>query len=757
MLSSMFSIAKPIWAKKYIGEKNIVLFFTSSFRKGSVTLRITGNNFYRIFLNGNFVGYGPQRAAKGLYRIEEYPLQGTKEKNYLVIEVSGSLCTSFYALNSEPFVAAEIIKGDKVIASTPDGFRCSRNSSRLQKVVRFSYQRAFSESYRLNQSENDFFTRDNDAYPLEETVAIHSVHYETRDVPFASFAKAKLRHVENGHFLVDHQKDVYQDRYMFNKKLGIFETNELEIDPNKEISQLQYFKEPLGKTKIRQGQFVTYSYVRSLTGFISLSLKVNKPSRIAIVFDEIDGATKHDQPIGISFSRNTTHNIVTYDLAKGHYQLLSFEPYTAKYIRVIALQGETEIVAVGIRKYENGEKCLSFSFPDKKLQVVYEAALNTFKQNAVDLLTDCPSRERAGWLFDSYFTAKAEQFVTGNNLVEKAFLENYASSNVPNIPPSMVPMCYPADFEQDDFFIPNWAMWYVLELEDYLKRTGDRSLIEKSKMKVLNLQKYFASFENEFGMLEDLKSWVFVEWSHCNDDDHIRGVNIPSNILYGAFLSALHDLYGSVEEKKITKLKENIVAKGFDGHYFVDNLIRKNKALVSSGLYSETCQYYAFYLKTVEKTDKRFASLYQNLIKNFGPTRKEGFETSISPSAVLPGYIMRLSLLDGDVANRNLVEAESLDYFYQMAIKTGTLWEHASTFASLNHAFTSVILRILTSTLFGLESFSVQDKAVNMRSSYLIKEGLISIPLSKGHISIAVKNGKRNISIPKGYESRIVD
>ena len=44
----------------------------------------------------------------------------------------------------------------------------------------------------------------------------------------------------------------------------------------------------------------------------------------------------------------------------------------------------------------------------------------------------------------------------------------------------MFPRCYPADFFSGNF-IPNWAMFLVLELEEYLMRTGDRAFIENAK------------------------------------------------------------------------------------------------------------------------------------------------------------------------------------------------------------------------------------------------------------------------------------
>ena len=90
---------------------------------------------------------------------------------------------------------------------------------------------------------------------------------------------------------------------------------------------------------------------------------------------------------------------------------------------------------------------------------------------------------------DSYFTSKAEQYITGENKVERAFLENYVLCKKDDIPAGMIPMCYPADFF-DGNFIPNWTLWYVLELADYYLRTGDNDLVQQSKRNVLGIMDY---------------------------------------------------------------------------------------------------------------------------------------------------------------------------------------------------------------------------------------------------------------------------
>ncbi len=50
-----------------------------------------------------------------------------------------------------------------------------------------------------------------------------------------------------------------------------------------------------------------------------------------------------------------------------------------------------------------------------------EAARHTFAHNAVDLLTDCPSRERAGWLSTVFLVGGQSAFLRATLKVERAF------------------------------------------------------------------------------------------------------------------------------------------------------------------------------------------------------------------------------------------------------------------------------------------------------------------------------------------------
>ena len=121
----------------------------------------------------------------------------------------------------------------------------------------------------------------------------------------------------------------------------------------------------------------------------------------------------------------------------------------------------------------------------------------------------------------------------------------------------MLPMCYPADVDGGGF-IPNWAMWFILELKDYKERTGDSEFVSLFKNRVYCLLDWFEKYENTDGMLEDLPGWVFVEWSKSND--FVRDVNFPSNMLYSSALCAVGELFADEEDDEFDRLKAEYLA-----------------------------------------------------------------------------------------------------------------------------------------------------------------------------------------------------
>ena len=347
---------------------------------------------------------------------------------------------------------------------------------------------------------------------------------------------------------------------------------------------------------------------------------------------------------------------------------------------------------------------MRFTCSDKRVEKIVEAARATLAQNAVDLLTDCPSRERAGWLSDSYFSSVAERIFTGENQVEKAFLDNYAKAKMEGLPEGMIPMCYPSDY-LGKTYIPNWALWYIMEIDKYAKIYGVDDAVLNAKDTVLGILQFFTRYENEIGLLENLESWVFIEWSAANDADHIRGVNIPSNIEYAACLKVAGTLYNiPAFLEKADDINKKIKMLAFDGKFFVDNLIRNEEGkLVQSGLLTEVCQYYAFWFGCADKNE--YADLYAELMNNLGTNRKEDYLPNVGKPNVMYGLYMRVDLLMRD-GERGKVFDECIRLFQPMAERTGTLWEHNAICASCNHGFAAYATKWLIYALTGYDAIN---------------------------------------------------
>lgn len=754
-----FVKAKAVWAAGREREVNRTCVFTARLPalKAGV-LRVTASCLYRAFLNGRLIAYGPARAAHDFFRVDEVPLAAEDRENFLYIEVAGYNCNSFYTLNQPSFLRAEVLDGGTPVAYTAapcKGFTCYVSAERLQKTARFSFQRSFLENYAFSAPFTGF-----SAYGGEpvQTAEVGYGRLMPRKVGYPALEYQAFEELAHGKVrFADPPEKFPRYRYLTNEDLVIFREEEWEIDACDTAYNFVYSEEQAGGVReLNAGEYAVFAYDRSLTGFLETELCAEEDSLVYVLFDEVDYRKdcKEDSGINVCFWRNDTLNLITYALKKGKFYHISFEAYTAKYIKVVVVKGKVRGLKTGVRKYENPDvRKLYFRCGDEKLNAIVEAARETLAHNSVDVLTDCPSRERAGWLCDSYFSSRAEKLFTGENKVERNFLENYANQS-PDLgyEDGVLSMCYPAD-TVDGQFIPNWIMFYILELEDYYERTGDKEFTEKVFGKAESAIRYFERFENEYGLLEDLEGWVFVEWSKANDDEFLKGVNFPSNMLYAKTLESFGTLYGREEYvRKAARLKETIREKSFNGTLFEDNLVREHGELKRCGHTSETCQYYAFYFGIAD--EERYPDLYSFVFGNLGPRRdskKDYADVYVSNAFI--GNLLRLDYLVQQGRVDQFLD-ESKEYYYKMASVTGTLWEHNEISNSLNHGFASYIANMIVKCLTGFNRVDERDRLVYFDAAQALRPCEVRIPVMGGWVTVTCGNGERKIALPEGYKVR---
>ena len=701
---SAFKVAKPVWSENRETEKNLTLSFREVVevrRLKSASINLTASCDYRLRVNGEFVGHGPCVAAHDFYRVDTYDLKPylKRGENIIAIEVAGYNCPSYYLLDQPSFLQAEVEVNGAIVVATGRDFEAYNLGQRVADVPKFSFQRPYTEEYTLDADYLDWAT----------------------NRTWKPSVRAEVL-VEQGDKTLLARGVAYPDYRLHTATL---------IEKN------------------------LYKFATNSSGFLRAKVNVAKPTKLTLRFDEILGEDGR-----VMERRLKWKPYVIYELQAGEYELETFEPYTMQYVEVFAEEGAVVVKEISMRDYCNSD-ChrAKFESSNKDLNFIFEAARETYRQNALDIYMDCPSRERAGWLCDSYFTGRVEFILSGKSRIERNFLENFLlPKEFKDIDKGMLPMCYPADHWNHNY-IPNWAMWFVLELEEYLERTGDRATVDRACTRIYELVEFFNPYLNEDGLLEKLPKWVFVEWSFANK--LVQDVSYPSNMLYAEMLDVVSRLYDDKAlAAQAANVRKEILKQSFDGEYFVDNAVRNAQGkLELSGQHTEVCQYYAFLFGLA--TPESHPALWKRLRDEVVPGRVErGIHPDLHPINAFIGSYLRLELLSRYGLSKQLLN-ESISTYKAMANRTGTLWESLRPNASCNHGFASHLTNVLYRDVLGVYEVLPCERKVRLRfidSGLEWCKGAIPVGDDKIELEWRCRNGEFevDITLPKGYTYEVI-
>ena len=725
-------IKSAVWAEGQKNQMNRAFAFVLDLGKKQMgEICLSAASCYKVIADGKLMGFGPNRTAHGYARAAVYPFNA----QYITVEVQSHFVPNFCWVKREPFFAC-VLKTESGKEYFAEDFNCFALSDRVQKVRRYSFQRGFCETY-INEKDRTalYFCKPQNAFPrvkTEKAELPHLLPSETLNPALSEIFAEKV--IDSGYCKTSPEIAVYVDRTetLIGTVIEGFKRGEWQDFSTDEISRITY----LSGAKSGDYAYETLDFSRIVTGIVEVEIIAGNAGEVFFAFDEIlsDEKLKTIKPF-----RGDTANVFKWTVKKaGVYNLSAFEPYAFRYANVITSAGVKANVKV--RAYENPEAGkMLFECDEKKIERIMEAARHTFAHNAVDLLTDCPSRERAGWLSDSFFSSVAERVFTGDNKVERAFLQNYILADKSGHPKGMIPRCYPADYYEEDGFIPNWSLWYILEIYKYFTQYGYDETVEKSRANVEGILNYFVDFENEFGVLEDLKGWIFVEWSAANNSDHINGINVPSNACYYASLLAAAKVYGIKGLKeKAEKVKDYLLKNAYVDGFFVDNLIRNEKGdIIPTENYTETCQYYMFFFKCADKHTHK--ELFDKMLNEYGKSDSSAsggnpVKKQLTPSNMIYGVYMRLELLMREQKRVELLN-ECVRYFYDMTQKTGTLWENNTASASCDHGFASYVSRFIIYALFGFDVL-YPEKGGAKNGIKLNSEAVLPFKQKTGNLSV---------------------
>ena len=658
-------MTKPVCLSPVVNNTTNLLFEgTVILPKGACLLRLVAGPLFEVILEHRLLAYGPCRAPKGFARECEIPLDSKKAGKALIIRILSYGFPAGEVDSFEPYCEAEIYDKDHHLLMDTSNFSFSLVPDYLRRSSRYSYRRGFVERYDERKTERVPLPMKAIDAPVilgsfnSTRIEIAEPISSTGPLPFAGFES-------------DAGPGLCGDPLF------------------KDVNHFDVTKEFLDVVKTGYS-YEEWDYGVDEAGIFSLDFDTEEEQDVFLVFEEakIKGEWQ--------FRRSGAQDLITIHLKAGKTHFLSAAPYCFRFVRLLFSQPLS--VHLSIYRVANQDILPYREDSDPVVSNIQKAARRSFAENAYDILTDCPGRERTGWLCDSFFTGRSESHFTGKADREHDFLENFIVGTAEEIAPGMIPMCFPSE-EITQMYIPNWAMWFVLEMEDYAKRTGDRSLIEKSQEKIKNLLDFLSRFENEWGLLEDLGSsiwdifqhrakdphaWLFIEWS--NAASYVNGVSFPTNMLYAATLEAYGRMYHDVAcLTKAMKIRQKIQEVSFFDRFYHDHALRDGNGSLKTvpDRISEACQYYALFFGFDGD-----AGYFERVKDELGPFGKH--QEKIDPCAPFIGFLLRLEVLHEHGAIEEL-RREAKAKYGPMAEITGTLWETFEITNSLNHAVSSYV------------------------------------------------------------------
>ena len=176
-----FSHAKPIFLKEKCADPNVFAAYKTVIGEGKHTISIAANYFYKLFLNGKFVAFGPARTAKNCSRVDriELPTGGV-----IVILVAAYNCRSLSTCKHDAFLCAEITdENGSVVAFTGRDFEGYLPSCHITESERYSSQRHFCEVWDFSLAPSLTDERDR----AEVEVIDRDIHFMERYVDYPKY------------------------------------------------------------------------------------------------------------------------------------------------------------------------------------------------------------------------------------------------------------------------------------------------------------------------------------------------------------------------------------------------------------------------------------------------------------------------------------------------------------------------------------------------------------------------------------------
>ena len=616
-----------IWSRHYSGEdreRPTLMLFRKTFDVKSevkkAIINISADTKYKLYINGEFVQFGPSRGDKQLWFYDEVDIKGAlrEGKNCIAVIVlrypedpnkgnHGMIRTAIPGL----MIDGEIETADESIdVSSDKGYRCYKDTrtSFVREEERFA-PLIIHESvngdplyrgWKLPEYDDGFWE---EAYVYPMGVihpAVSPGNLAPRNIPFLYREKRRFEEISCV------RKSVYT---VNDWKAFISGKNALVIPPNtREIVELDAREEMTG--------FIHAAFVGGLGAKIKFVYSeayvqdgFEGPERVPIKTDRRD--SKNGHLLGY------TDYYYLYGLGdesrKENYNPFWFR--TFRFIQIVIETADEPLTFCEMDYEETGyplQVKTKVSTSDKNMDKIWEISERTLKRCMHETYEDCPFYEQLQYIMDTRQQILYTYAISADDrLAKKCIVDMSRAQRYDGLLNCSYPNC-------STNVIPGFSIYYILMVYDHMMYFGDKKLVKESMPVIEKILMYFHNHLDERGIVGTTggllfdRFWSFIDWAKDWKETH----GVPSAIKKGPItMESLLYVYGLQHAAKLSEYLGNNESKN---EYIAEAALVQEAILKhctgSNGMltdgpgveeYSQHCQVFAVLTKTGTENDRK--------------------------------------------------------------------------------------------------------------------------------------------------------
>lgn len=351
------------------GVQNLHFYFKKNINIDNtrgVKIRISADDYYKLYVNGNFVGQGPAQGYPFNYYFNEYDLSELLREGENEIFVhcyyQGLINRYYMSGDGRLGMIAEIYSDSGIISATDTSWAAS---------VSDAYSITHINGYNTDFAEN----------------------FDNRK-SCLSWKRAAVREMDH-----------------------VFE--------GKAITPLAVYKKDAAETKILSDGSLFLDFGTEITASLEFEADGDDGDRVILHFGEElcdDGSVRY-------LMRSICNYEDTVILKGGENRISQYEYKAFRYVNIIPC-GNAKIVGARaiVRHYPFDDEYCNIETDNKILEAVFNICKNTIKYGAQEVYVDCPGREKGQYAGDLTITGGSHVLLTGDMSLYTKAIDNQAQS-----------------------------------------------------------------------------------------------------------------------------------------------------------------------------------------------------------------------------------------------------------------------------------------------------------------------------------------